>query len=261
QAKALDEIGRQIDASRITSDEAAMALAERSQDERHATRLAEKIAREDKEEKSRPDRVWKAVKDGKERLVAELLEKPFKQSKPAVPLIQMRDVSGWTLCHWAAFFNHRDVIITLLKHGHPLSPVDGTGNTPLHLAAFNGSSACCHKIAETEGGDVAHEKLVNQPNVFGSTPLMEAACNEHGAVSAELFQAKGDWNPSDDAHRRRSQSPPTSTHSGGHSHSPRPKSRGHTPGGERGHTRSPGPAARGVSPVAKTRHKPQSSIH
>jgi len=34
------------------------------------------------------------VKDGKERLVAELLEKAFKHAKPLVPLIKMRDVSG-----------------------------------------------------------------------------------------------------------------------------------------------------------------------
>lgn len=49
------------------------------------------------------------MREGKERLVAELLDKPFRHARLPTPLIRLRDLSGWTLAHWAAAGNHRDV--------------------------------------------------------------------------------------------------------------------------------------------------------
>jgi len=53
-----------------------------------------KSTNSDAEAGSRPERLWKAVKDGKSKTITEILEKPFVRTAPAVPLVKLTDDAG-----------------------------------------------------------------------------------------------------------------------------------------------------------------------
>lgn len=188
---------KSIDSCREDAEAAALEHSEFTYEDRKEKREREAGEREEREERTRPQRLWNAVKEGKSKAVTEVLDKPYVRTQPPKPLIMLADDAGWTLLHWAAFKNHREVCTVLLRYHADITARDRTGSIPLHLACSNGSEEAGLFLVERMTKHEASWAL-NAANDFGSTPLVEAASNGHHALAAKLCQAKPqncDWYP------------------------------------------------------------------
>lgn len=83
---------------------------------------------------------------------------------------------NWSLIFWAALCENDEVLRYLLrKNGIIVDPVDTTGYTPLHLAAFHGRIACAKALIEngadlskkSEFGESLYELVVQRPYLQG----------------------------------------------------------------------------------------------
>jgi len=123
------------------------------------------------------------------------MKRKYVHTKPPAPLPNIKDGSGWTPLHWGAYKGNRELCTILIRHKAMLMEPDTCGNTPLHLACFNGASEAAVFLAEQLGRD-GIEGGTNKGNKFGSTPIMEAASNGHADLAASLVKLKIDWLPS-----------------------------------------------------------------
>jgi hypothetical protein len=123
------------------------------------------------------------------------MKRKYIHTKPPAPLPNIKDGSGWTPLHWGAYKGNRDLCTILIRHKAMLMEPDTCGNTPLHLACFNGASEAAVFLAEQLGREGV-EGGTNKGNKFGSTPIMEAASNGHADLAASLVKLKIDWMPS-----------------------------------------------------------------
>uniref|UniRef100_A0A7S1DXS2 Uncharacterized protein n=2 Tax=Hemiselmis andersenii TaxID=464988 RepID=A0A7S1DXS2_HEMAN len=190
------ELFEKLHVERANFEQAALAYAERSADERRKGREAEMARREEKEELTRPDRFWKAIKASNTKTVRELISKKYKHSKPPVPLVRLSDASGWSPVHWSAYKGSKDMCTMLLKSKGDALATDACGNTPLHVACFNNAADTALFLADY----MAKEHPGEGPNVanrFGSSPVMEAASNGHAELAAQLLKLKVDWVPTE----------------------------------------------------------------
>lgn len=186
-----------IDKCREDAEAAALEHSEFTYEDRKELREKEAAEREEREERSRPQRLWNAVKEGKSKAVTEVIDKPYVRTQPPKPLITLADDAGWTLLHWAAFKNHREVCTVLLRYHADITARDFTGSIPLHLASSNGSEEACLFLLERMTKHEASWAL-NAANNFGSTPLVEASSNGHHTLAEKLYKAKCDWHPNKD---------------------------------------------------------------
>ena len=92
----------------------------------------------DAEAGSRPERLWKAVKDGKSKTITEILEKPFVRTAPAVPLVKLTDDAGSvfargprTPIYLLSWYKSTNTVLTLARRAGRLAP--------LHCAALSRS--------------------------------------------------------------------------------------------------------------------------
>lgn len=93
---------------------------------------------------------------------------------------------GWTPLHLASFFGHRDVAGLLLDHGAPIdarskSERFARANTPLHAAAANRQTAVAELLIE-RGADV------NARDGSGFTPLGLAANSRNDILVMALLE-------------------------------------------------------------------------
>jgi len=98
-----------------------------------------------------------------------------------------KDSNGETPLHLAAFNGHRDVAEVLLANNANVDAKDNHGNTPLHWAAANG-----HKdVAELL---LANNAAVNAKGNGGATPLHAAVFKGYKDVVQLLLASKADVN-------------------------------------------------------------------
>jgi len=91
--------------------------------------------------------------------------------------------SGRRPLNWAAWHNHPEAIIELIRHGVDLDAVNTTGFTPIHHAAENGS----HEAAQVliwAGADI------NFASLAGENPLDRAVREGYTEIAA-LLRAAG----------------------------------------------------------------------
>lgn len=189
QAEAFNNWMQKVQDARQAIEQASLTWAELGGEDRKLAREAEQARKEDKEERGRPERFWKAVKEGKANLTEKLLSSEWKRWQPPAPLLKMTDDSGWTPLHWAAFRNHKDVCLVLLRGGADLLALDAGKQSALHVACFNGSSECSELLLDEAKKKKVLNNLRDAVNVFGCTPLLDAACNEHRELAASLVTA------------------------------------------------------------------------
>lgn len=138
------------------------------------------------------------MKEGKTKTVTEVLDRPFLRYHPPKPLVTLADESSWTLLHWAAFKNHREVCTVLLRYNADILARDCTGNTAFQLASCNGSEEVSLFLMDRMA---KHDQswALNAGNLLGSTALVDAASNGHHALAEKLYKAKCDWMPQKEA--------------------------------------------------------------
>jgi ankyrin repeat protein len=93
---------------------------------------------------------------------------------------------GWTPLHLASFFGHRDLVSLLLDHGAPIdarskSERFARHNTPLHAAAANRQTGVAKLLIE-RGADI------NARDGSGFTPLGLAANSRNDALMTVLLE-------------------------------------------------------------------------
>jgi len=91
--------------------------------------------------------------------------------------------SGRRSLNWAAWHNHPEAIIELIRHGVVLDAVNTTGFTPIHHAAENGSLEAA-QVLIWAGADV------NFASLSGENPL-DRAVREGNSQIAVLLRAAG----------------------------------------------------------------------
>ena len=83
---------------------------------------------------------------------------------------------NWSLIFWASLCETNEVLLHLLsKDGILIDPVDTTGYTPLHLAAFHGRIACAKALIDhgadltrkSEFGESLYELVIQRPYLQG----------------------------------------------------------------------------------------------
>ena len=90
--------------------------------------------------------------------------------------------SGRRSLNWAAWFNHPEAIIELIRHGVDLDAMNNTGYTPVHHAAESGSAEAA-RVLIWAGADV------NLANVRGEAPLARAHRGGYSAIVTMLQEA------------------------------------------------------------------------
>jgi len=90
--------------------------------------------------------------------------------------------SGRRSLNWAAWFNHPEAIIELIRHGVDLDAMNKTGYTPVHHAAESGSVAAAQVLIWAGAN-------VNLANVRGEAPLGRAKRGGYSAIVTMLEEA------------------------------------------------------------------------
>lgn len=101
-------------------------------------------------------------------------------------LLHVRDGSGWTPLHWAAFFGSDRLVEAMLVRGATTAIAPGDVS-PLHLAARWGHTKIMTDLLQN-GADV-HAR-----DPFGSTPLHHAACSPANRAVDALIAEKAEVN-------------------------------------------------------------------
>lgn len=105
------------------------------------------------------------------------------------PELNQRDPdSNNTALHYAIITNQLDAVEMLLEAGLSIDAQDVSLRTPLHLAAMSGSVPILTRLlVEAKGHDEA--KAVNEPDRFGTSPLLSAYSNGHMDCCLLLIEA------------------------------------------------------------------------
>ncbi len=130
--------------------------------------------------------IFEAVKNRDEVQVKQWIEKDAS-------LVSLKDGSGNTPLHVAAIVGSPELILLLLSRGADIQAVNAQSNTPLHEAIINGHDDAARLLME-KGADV------NKPDVSGLAPLHLAALYNRRAVASWLID-KGTDLESKEAHQ------------------------------------------------------------
>lgn len=99
---------------------------------------------------------------------------------------------GWTPLHFAAFYDHTDIVRLLLDRGADANAVTSKDRrTPLHCAAVRGNEDTVMQLLDA-GADP------NAGNINGYTPLHNAALNGHTVTAGLLLDGGADANARDE---------------------------------------------------------------
>jgi ankyrin repeat protein len=120
---------------------------------------------------------FKAAEDGNLSKIKSLLEKMPK-------LVFEKDREGWTGLIFAARFNHKTVIETLVKSGAKLEESDHENFTALHHAAANGRMDAVKTL-------ISLGAKVNAKTNGAVTPKKLADSNGHPAVASYIGKKGG----------------------------------------------------------------------
>ena len=96
--------------------------------------------------------------------------------------INVADVNGMTLLHYATMNGRRDQVEQLIAKGAPIMVADNQGYTPLHVAAMKGHSDIAELLLKSNA-DVMVESTA------GAMPLHWAIIEGHEAVASLLLKA------------------------------------------------------------------------
>src|ERR1700680_3992142 len=86
---------------------------------------------------------------------------------------------------WACQFGSAEMTRLLLHAGAEPNSSNEEGETPLHIASFEGCEDCVRLL-------LRHGSLANARTKLGKTPLMNAAQRDRAVVVAELIAAGAD---------------------------------------------------------------------
>jgi hypothetical protein len=106
--------------------------------------------------------------------------------------IEAKNRIGSTALIRAISHDQLDIAKRLLKDGASISVTNKIGNTALHCAAFVGSLEGAKLLIEAQA--LAH---INQPNLYGATPLMLAAKSSSALCKYLISLRSGKISPSD----------------------------------------------------------------
>jgi ankyrin repeat protein len=130
--------------------------------------------------------VISAVQDGD----ADSLQKALRQPGADPNRIE----NGMTALLWACQFLRADLVALLLAAGAKPNLCAGDGETPLHVAAFEGCEPCVRLLIE-------HGADVDARTELGKTPLMNAAQADSPPILTALLKAGADATAVDSAGR------------------------------------------------------------
>jgi ankyrin repeat protein len=98
--------------------------------------------------------------------------------------VNEKDVTGFSMLHWACDFGNVRAAEYLIKLGVAVNGVDREGNTPLHIAAWRGSPELARLL-------VAEGANPNARTIDGETPLDVARSDANSRMAAELVRLGG----------------------------------------------------------------------
>lgn len=88
---------KKIEKCREEAEHAAHQHSEFTYEDRKVEREREAAEKEEREERSRPQRLWNAVKEGKTKAATEVLDRPFLRTAQPKPLVTLSDDAGWSV--------------------------------------------------------------------------------------------------------------------------------------------------------------------
>ncbi|MFA6958652.1 MAG: serine hydrolase [Thermoanaerobaculia bacterium] len=124
---------------------------------------------------SAQERLWEAAKSGD----GAAIESALGEGADIEALDTRKSRSGRRALNWAAWFNHRDAIRLLLRHGAKIDAENATGFTALHHAAEAGSLEAADALLAA-GADPNHR------NGAGFLPAETARAQGHPEVAARI---------------------------------------------------------------------------
>jgi hypothetical protein len=88
---------------------------------------------------------------------------------------------GWTALHWAVRFKHRELVVALLAAGADANAKDNDAATSVWVGAAFSTADILQMLIDGGGS-------VNEPDIYGHTPLIAFARYEKGKNTAARLQ-------------------------------------------------------------------------
>jgi ankyrin repeat protein len=125
------------------------------------------------------DNIKAAILSNDTAIAVSLIDQYLKDGDINQPLSTPPETEkNWNLLFWASLCQNDEVLRYLLtKNGININPVDTTGYTPLHLAAFHGRIACVKALIEhgadltrkSNFGETLYELVILRPYLQGES--------------------------------------------------------------------------------------------